>query len=169
MSVRKLAIAAGVSHNAPYMHFQDRDALIAAIAAAGFQDLQETITRASDASEPDWQHRFKAGCHAYVMFAIQHPVRYATMHLGFDPDTHPETHAASIRAFGQLKQHLADGQKAGAIKDMDTHQMAIGVWASLHGLSGILRRPSGKHPISGMPAEDILEDTLDLLLHGIAA
>ena len=39
LSLRELARALGVSHNAPYKHFTTRDALLAALAAEGFREL----------------------------------------------------------------------------------------------------------------------------------
>jgi AcrR family transcriptional regulator len=39
LSMRELAQSLGVSHGAPYRHFADRDALLAAVAARGFVDL----------------------------------------------------------------------------------------------------------------------------------
>ena len=39
LSLRDLAQSLGVSRAAPYRHFRDRDALLAAVAAKGFEDL----------------------------------------------------------------------------------------------------------------------------------
>jgi len=43
LSVREAARRAGVSHNAPYRHFPDREALLAAVAAEGFRELGERL------------------------------------------------------------------------------------------------------------------------------
>ncbi|PLS69654.1 MAG: hypothetical protein CV045_00830 [Cyanobacteria bacterium M5B4] len=39
LSLRQVAKRVGVSHNAPYRHFPDRDALLAALAEEGFRGL----------------------------------------------------------------------------------------------------------------------------------
>lgn len=169
LSVRKLAAAAGVSHNAPYMHFDGREGLIAALAAAGFEDLGAAISAAGEQAGDAWPNRFRAGCSAYVTFAIANPVLYATMHRGFDPAVWTETHEASITAFGLLKRALAEGQDLGEIRPGHVHTIALAVWASLHGLAGILGRSEGSKHISAAPAEQIIRDTLDLILSGIAA
>ena len=39
-TLRELARRAGVSHNAPYRHFRDRDDLMAAVATQGYRDLR---------------------------------------------------------------------------------------------------------------------------------
>jgi AcrR family transcriptional regulator len=46
LSLRKIAQKAGVSHNAPYMHFADKEAVLAAIAEEGFRLLSETVREA---------------------------------------------------------------------------------------------------------------------------
>src|SRR5579871_1734507 len=46
-TLREAARRAGVSHNAPYRHFRDKDDLLAAVAADGFDRLGEAMTRAA--------------------------------------------------------------------------------------------------------------------------
>lgn len=46
-----MARLAGVSHNAPYQHFDSREALLAALATDGFEALGEAIARAADGKE----------------------------------------------------------------------------------------------------------------------
>ncbi|MEJ2173944.1 MAG: helix-turn-helix domain containing protein, partial [bacterium] len=43
LSLREAARRAGVSHNAPYRHFADRDVLLAALAAEGFAQLGQAL------------------------------------------------------------------------------------------------------------------------------
>jgi len=56
LSLRKVAKKAGVSHSAPYAHFKDKQALIAAISIEGFKkllaELQNTVEKTSERSEP---------------------------------------------------------------------------------------------------------------------
>src|SRR5437660_1182862 len=65
LSLRATARRAGVSHNAPYRHFPDREALLAALAAEGFAMLGEQL-RGKPAREMG---------EAYVRFALQQPQR----------------------------------------------------------------------------------------------
>src|SRR5215212_4914161 len=46
LDMRKVARAAGVSHAAPYRHFADKQALLAAIAEDGFYQLAEGMDAA---------------------------------------------------------------------------------------------------------------------------
>ena len=43
VSLRDLTQSLGVSRAAPYRHFEDRDALLAAVAARGFEDLNLSL------------------------------------------------------------------------------------------------------------------------------
>ena len=49
LSLREAACRAGVSHNAPYRHFPDRERLLAGIAAEGFAILGEALRSSSAA------------------------------------------------------------------------------------------------------------------------
>src|SRR3981081_3161087 len=46
-TLREVARRAGVSHNAPYRHFRDRDDLMATVATQGFQELTQVMLRAA--------------------------------------------------------------------------------------------------------------------------
>src|SRR5579885_21125 len=47
LTLREAARRAGVSHNAPYRHFQDKDDLLAAVAAQGFRELNQAMLDAA--------------------------------------------------------------------------------------------------------------------------
>ena len=47
-TLREVARRAGVSHNAPYRHFHDREDLMAAVAAQGFRELTPASSNASN-------------------------------------------------------------------------------------------------------------------------
>lgn len=69
ISLRDLARRAGVSHMAPYRHFPDREALLAALAEEGFELL------ARELEGKPWREQAVA----YVRFALAHPERFRLM------------------------------------------------------------------------------------------
>ncbi|GAA4967807.1 AcrR family transcriptional regulator [Nonomuraea thailandensis] len=71
-SVAKVATRAGVSSAAPYRHFPDREALLAACAAAVFADLADLLARAAEEAGPDPVERLAATAGAYVRYALDH-------------------------------------------------------------------------------------------------
>ena len=72
VSLRDLAASLGVSRAAPYRHFVDRDALLAAVAARGFEELAG-IYRAADASGGDGPTRVRKAMRDYMAFAWRRP------------------------------------------------------------------------------------------------
>jgi len=71
LSLRELARQVGVSHGAPRRHFADRQALLDALAQAGFARLGDELRAALDAAGDDYQARFRATATAYVRFATR--------------------------------------------------------------------------------------------------
>lgn len=69
ISLRDLARRAGVSHAAPYRHFDDRQALFVALGEEGFALL---------AAELEGKH-WREQAVAYVRFALAHPERFRLM------------------------------------------------------------------------------------------
>jgi AcrR family transcriptional regulator len=69
LSVREAARRAGVSHNAPYRHFRDRESLLAGLAQEGFAILEKALEGRSGRDLGE----------AYVRFALAHPQRFRLM------------------------------------------------------------------------------------------
>src|SRR5262245_54976951 len=78
LSMREVARRAGVSHQAPYHHFADREAILAAIAEEGFSGLADALHRAREGATTTAE-RLKASGLAYVEFALSHPAHYRVM------------------------------------------------------------------------------------------
>src|SRR5690348_11310472 len=64
---------AGVSHNAPYRHFADKEALLAAIAGEGFVELGDRLEEARARSPQSPRRQLEETGWAYVRFAVNHP------------------------------------------------------------------------------------------------
>src|SRR5688500_2611291 len=78
LSLRGAAQLAGVSHAAPYRHFKDKDALLAAIAEQGFRVLtacmrEEAGKLGERAASAPVQERLLALGKGYLHFAVEHP------------------------------------------------------------------------------------------------
>jgi len=146
LSLRAAARRAGVSHAAPYRHFRDRDALLAAVAAEGFRRLDAALARAAAADEDE----APALAEAYVAFALDHPGLYRLM---FGPcvagrEDDPVLAAAAAAAYGRL---AAAGARrlAGRPEAPPPGLFALAAWSLVHGLASLLldgrlgERPGG--------------------------
>ena len=79
LSTREVARAVGVSHAAPKHYFSDKLALVAAVAAAGFERLYQEIGRAVGGERDDPPEQLIAAGMAYVGFALENRGLYRTM------------------------------------------------------------------------------------------
>ncbi|WP_171041418.1 TetR/AcrR family transcriptional regulator [Sinomonas susongensis] len=77
VTLRRLARVAGVSHAAPRRHFADREELLDAIAARGFESLTESAIRAGDAD--DLAERLTQYARTFVRFAADNGPLVALM------------------------------------------------------------------------------------------
>ena len=66
ITLKSLAARLGVSQPAPYRHFESREALLAAVAADGFQRFGAALAAAADAGAPE--SAFERACLAYLAF-----------------------------------------------------------------------------------------------------
>jgi AcrR family transcriptional regulator len=134
MTLRAVARAAGVSPAAPYRHFADRRALVAAVAEEGFDRLGAAMRRAMEV-DPG-RGGFRQVAVEYVRFAHEHPAEYRVM-FGAELADHSDLPALKARSHGVLggvTQVIAGLQQAGVVGPGDPAMMAAAVWAMLHGL-----------------------------------
>src|SRR5260370_30893095 len=73
LDLRKVARKAGVSHAAPYRHFEDKQALIAAINTEGYRRLAAQIQQGLQAVPDDAFEQLRAVAGAYIHFAVDNP------------------------------------------------------------------------------------------------
>jgi AcrR family transcriptional regulator len=139
LSMREVARAAGVSHQAPYHYFEDRESILAALAEGGFNILADRLEKARDPGEPPVA-RFAAMARVYVEFAIDHPSLFRVM---FRPDfvdmgRFPHAKACGDRAFAPLPAAVADCIQAGLPAEPSPQALLIMGWSLAHGLACLL-------------------------------
>src|SRR5436853_3817132 len=87
LSLRELAREVGVSHGAPRRHFPDRQALLDALAEAGFDRLGAELNAAIDCAGEDFEARLRATAAAYVRFATRDAALLELMFAGKHRET----------------------------------------------------------------------------------
>ena len=122
--------AAGVSPGAPYHHFADRSALLAAIAAQGHDLLEQRLRRARGQASSA-AGALAAMIEAYVAFARDHPAHVHLMLRGelSQMDKHPETQSAGAGAIQLLTEVVQDCQREGSAPPGDPAPLVAMVWA----------------------------------------
>jgi len=126
-----------VSQAAPYRHFADKEALLAAVAEEGFRALERATADAARRTIGDPLARLEAMGGAYVRFAAQHPDHYRVMFGSEvrDRSAHPALRTAAQHAFRAIAETIADGQRARHLRQGDVEELARAAWALVHGLA----------------------------------
>jgi AcrR family transcriptional regulator len=164
LSMREVSRRAGVSHQAPYHHFSDREAVLAALAEEGFAALADAMHGAS-ASIADPRARLDAACVAYVRWALEHPAHYAVMFRPelVDLDRFATLQAQGARVWDLLVDLLIGGISAGWLGIGEAEVTAMWVWSSLHGAAQLVvdgpLPPKGSRFDAGTAAEAIARRT----------
>ena len=135
LSMREVARKSGVSHQAPYYYFGDREAILAAIAGEGFSKLGRAVDRAR--SDP--AKALEAIGRAYVGFALRHPAYFQAMFRAdaVPLDRYPDVRKLEDEAFGKLVEEIGkafpDQLSAARLT------ISIACWAMVHGLATLIR------------------------------
>ena len=138
VSLRRVAREAGVSPGAPYHHFKDRAAVLAALAAQGFRMLAEDLTAATAAATNPIES-LSALIHAYVAFAQRQPAYFRLMfrpelsESRLDPEAKEAEHAAEA-AFDSTITALVE---AGIIAPAKAEPFSVLIWSLGHGLASL--------------------------------
>jgi AcrR family transcriptional regulator len=133
-TLREAARRAGVSHNAPYRHFRDRDDLLAAVATDGFDRLTRAMAGAGPRSSP--LNRLRRCGLAYVDFALRWPQHFAAMFdAPWNQPEYPECAAAAQRCFETLLGCVRDSQAAQQMPAGDPQRLAYHAWSLVHGIA----------------------------------
>jgi AcrR family transcriptional regulator len=136
LNLRELAIRAGVSSGAPYHHFANREALLAAIAEEGFGYLEAAMIRERDAAPADATARLTALGRAYVSFATAYRGHFRVMFRGdLIGAASAELVRAKPRTFQLLRDALDDCQRSGVAPAGDLQPLVLTAWSAVHGLA----------------------------------
>jgi AcrR family transcriptional regulator len=138
VSLRRVAREAGVSPGAPYHHFADRAALLAALRTRGFELLRDELLAARTAA--DQAATLSAMANVYVSFAVANPAYFRLMFRPelVDSGKHSEDGDADEAAFAVLEQAIDDAVRAGVIPAEDAQTLAVTYWSLAHGLASLI-------------------------------
>jgi AcrR family transcriptional regulator len=163
LSLRAVAARVGVAATSVYLHFDDLDALKAALAQQCFIDFAAARDAAS-AGSSDPAQALLTGCHAYADYALEHPGHYRLMFgkgapvpAAEGPPTPP-----GRAALNALAESIRRCQSAGAAEDgPDPAFLALLVWTSLHGQVSLrMDRPQFPWP----PLDSMINESVHRLV-----
>lgn len=136
LSMREVARRAGVSHQAPYHHFADRQAILSAIAEQGFDLLRDRVIAATTDKSGALLDRIMAAGEAYIGFAFEHREHFRVM---FRPElvdnSQPDLKNAGDRACGIFYEVVCQTVAAGLPADVSEDALFVLCWSVGHGFA----------------------------------
>ena len=167
LSLRKVAQRAGVSHNAPYSHFPDKQSLIAAISTEGFRQLYEELDTVVSAYANDPKRQLQEGVWAYVQFALRSTDTFKIMFSGVleKEKEYPAFVEISRNTFNRVLDIVRACQDAGILRNTPPEMMAVSVWGQIHGIISLILEGQVSHIIlDRFSIRDLVFFALDQLL-----
>ena len=138
LSLRELAREVGVSHGAPRRHFPDRQALLDAVAEAGFDRLGAALRAAADGAGEEFEPRLRATAAAYVRFATRDPALLDLMFAGKHRETSGALHEAAENAFAVMLELIAQGQAEGALEPGEPERVGLVLFSTIQGIASLV-------------------------------
>ncbi len=146
--LREVSRRAGVSHNAAYRHFADRDALLQAVCGRCMGALARLMEQGIAAVDPAdrslaaARERLRATGSAYIEFALSEPGWFRTAFavppgLGYLDDDQGvgESGLGPLELLGAQLDAVAD---AGGLAPERRSDAELAAWSGVHGLSMLL-------------------------------
>jgi AcrR family transcriptional regulator len=134
VTLRAVGHACGISHNAPYKHFEDRSALLAAVA------IRDCVTL-SDSFEKLGKERLKPlaklekALQVLSQYGRDYPHRYQLLFSDRDIAMQEgELQRAAMAAFSALAELVGECQAGKVLPRVPTVELAGLLYASVHGL-----------------------------------
>jgi AcrR family transcriptional regulator len=165
LSLRGISREIGVSHSASGRHFRDRQQLLDALARMGFHRLNQAIAAATTPTATV-EERLRASGRSYVEFAVAHArvldLMYAQKR---HPDASEELRSLSEESMSLLVETITSAQAEGIVRAGDPHELAVVIFASVHGVATL----ATDDLLDDVPWERAAESTIDFAWRGIAA
>jgi AcrR family transcriptional regulator len=149
LSLRKVAERAGVSHSAPYSHFSDKQALIAAISTEGFKQLYTELDTAIAAYPDNPKLQLQESAWAYLLFAMNNTDTFKIMFSGVleKEKEYPDFVEISQKTFDRVTEIVRACQAAGILRATPPELMSVAVWGQVHGIISLLLEGQISHVV----------------------
>jgi len=129
LSLRQLAEHAGLSRQAPYNHFSNKQALLAELVRDGFARLGQDVETAGHSKAAPLA-RLENAAERYIAFAQDSPALFRLMFSRelVDLPRHPEAQREAAIAFARLVQIVEAVVPSDAVADL-----SLVAWSLVHG------------------------------------
>lgn len=132
LSLRQVADRAGLSRQAPYNHFDNKEALLAELAGTGFVDLAARMVAGSESASA--AERLVTAGESYIAFGQERPALFRLM-FGkelVDIRAYPAAQQAADAALGRLSDIISSIDPAA-----DPGDATLVAWSLVHGYTDL--------------------------------
>jgi len=154
ISIKALAKQLGVSQPAPYRHFADREALLAAVTAEAFRQFSAVLREAI--RKPSKRSKLSRLAQATLAFGLRRNGIYRLMfasRIMACASKDSELHAAAMETFGLVLDAL-EAPAVGLLRE----RFALQIWAALHGVVMLAEQGLLTGEIAKTTREELVED-----------
>ena len=154
ISIKALAKRLGVSQPAPYRHFADREALLAAVTAEAFRQFSATLRESI--RKPSRRSKLSRFAQATLAFGLRRTGIYRLMFASRTmacASKGSELHNAAMETFGLVLEAL-EAPAVGLLRE----RHALKIWAALHGVVMLAEQGLLTGQIAGVTREELVED-----------
>ncbi len=175
VSMRNIARRVGITQAAIYQHFEDKDAILFAIAEEFFTRLIEDGMEKSN-EEADPIARLKRGLRGYIEVGLSRPDEYRLVFMTNVPGFKrrgmhrvPPGEEAPVEltkgkiAYAFLQEQVRDLIGSGLLCKGDPEVVAEAVWAAIHGIVSLILT----HLDFPWAREELIETQLRILFDGL--
>jgi AcrR family transcriptional regulator len=163
ISIKALAKKLGVSQPAPYRHFADREALLAAVTAEAFRQfsalMRETIRK------PSKRSKLSRFAQATLSFGLRrngiYRLMFATRTMACATKD-SELHAAKMETLALLLEAL-EAPAVGLLRE----RYALQIWAAVHGVVMLAEQGLLTGKIANVSREELVEDMVQQIKMGL--
>jgi AcrR family transcriptional regulator len=137
LTLRGIARTAGVTHSAAYHHFADREAVLGAVAARGFERLAAAL--AASGGSTAGPGGFQEMGVAYVRFAAENAALFRLMFSAEVAHARAQDSALRVASDAAFRVLLAGARSLDpSAEDATVQRRAVAAWSIVHGLSALL-------------------------------
>jgi AcrR family transcriptional regulator len=154
VSLKALAKQLGVSQPAPYRHFADREALLAAVTAEAFRQFSAMLRESIN--KPSKRSKLSRLAQATLDFGLRRNGIYRLMFASRTMAAAPkgsELHQAAMETFGLVLEAL-EAPAVGLLRE----RHALQIWAALHGVVMLAEQGLLTGQVAHITREELVED-----------
>ncbi len=154
ISIKALAKELGVTQPAPYRHFADREALLAAVTAEAFREFTEMLRQAM--AKPSKRSKLSRLAQATLDFGLRRNGIYRLMFVSRTiacAATGSELHKAASETFALVVEAL-EAPAIGYVRE----RQALKIWAALHGVVMLAEQGLLTGEVAHTTREELVED-----------